>query len=303
MKYVLQPNEWETVVEALNEQGHTRTDDLGAADFLVFNGTAADFPTLPENIKFVQLCLAGIDAFFDAGHIDSSRRWANASGVYGRPVAESAVALLLSALHCHARCARMASFSIQDEIHEKTDWLYDTEVAIIGAGGIGHDLISMLKGFGCTVIAVNNSGRPVKGADETLDSSHTNEVLSRVDHAILAAPLTESTHHMINTETLKLMKPHSVLVNVGRGPLVNSDDLLEALKNGTISAAGLDVTDPEPLADDHGLFTQDNVIITLHTANTYRSMKRLMPPAIVKNLQALEAGERMPTEVDPDNGY
>ena len=108
---------------------------------------------------------------------------------------------------------------------------------------------------------------------------------------------------MINSRTLGLMKDTAVLVNVGRGPLVVTDDLVTALEEGQIRAAGLDVTDPEPLPDDHPLWGMDNVVITPHTANTFESMQRLMPDAVLANLDALDAGERMPTEVDPDRGY
>ncbi|MCX7543346.1 D-isomer specific 2-hydroxyacid dehydrogenase family protein [Corynebacterium sp. P5848] len=304
MKYVMQTREWDSIVDALSGRGHERVEKLEDADFLVFNGVPGEFPeSLPDNIRFVQLCLAGIDAFFDAGYIDASRRWANASGVYGRPVAESAVALLLSALHMHVQVARERSFDTAPAVHEGTGWLFGSTIAVIGAGGIGRDLIPMLAGFGCEVIAVNNSGRPVEGAVETVTAQHTEDVLRRADHVILAAPLTEDTRGMINTRTLGLMKDTAVLVNVGRGPLVVTDDLVEALRWGQLRAAGLDVTDPEPLPDDHPLWGLDNVVITPHTANTFESMQRLMPDAVLANLDALEAGDRMPTEVDPKQGY
>lgn len=302
MKFTIQPNRWASVAAHLEANGHEEAP-LESADFLVFNGTPAQFPELGENIKWVQLCLAGIDGFFDAGIIQPNRRWSNAGGIYGRTVAESAVALLLSQLHCHVLVAREKTWDTKQTVDEKTGWLYDRTVAILGAGGIGRDLIPMLKGFGCRIIAVNHSGREVEGADETRASASAGNIYGEADYFILAAPLTPETHHMINAETLKQMKPHAVVVNVGRGPLVDTDALVEALRNGTIAGAALDVTEPEPLPDGHPLWSLDQVVITPHEANTQERIQALVAPAIVENARALEAGEQMPTEVELGKGY
>lgn len=304
MNFHIYPNPWPDVAAFLNERGFTQTE-LDSADVLVFNGTPADFPTLPAKVKWVQLCLAGIDGFFDAGIItdEGGRRWANAGGIYGRTVAESAVALLLSQLHCHTIVARERSWSTKQHVDENTGWLHDKTVAILGAGGIGRDLIPMLKGFGCRIVAVNNSGRPVEGADKTLAAKASERVYSEADYFILAAPLTPETRHMINAETLSRMQPHAVVVNVGRGPLVDTDALVEALQAGTIAGAALDVTEPEPLPDDHPLWQLDQVTITPHEANTQERIRTLIAPAIVANAEAFERGEQMPTEVLPDKGY
>ncbi|MDU0479381.1 D-isomer specific 2-hydroxyacid dehydrogenase family protein [Staphylococcus chromogenes] len=302
MKFHIEPNPWPDVEKHLAEHGHepaARQD----ADFLVFNGTPDQFPELGDNIKWVQLCLAGIDGFFDRGVITADRRWSNAGGIYGRTVAESAVALLLAQLHCHTLVARAKSWNTKQTVDQQTGWLQDKTVAILGAGGIGRDLIPMLKGFGCHVIAVNNSGRELPGADQTIAAKDSAPVYAEADYFILAAPLTPDTHHMINEQTLAQMQPHAVVINVGRGPLVDTPALVDALRDGRIAGAGLDVTEPEPLPDDHPLWDFDNVVITPHEANTQERIRTLIAPAIVANAAALAAGERMPTEVDPAKGY
>ncbi|MBN9644181.1 NAD-binding protein [Corynebacterium sp. CCM 8862] len=297
------PTRWDVVEQALANEGLELVDLDDGAELLVYNGSAADFPELPRSVKWVQLTLAGIDAFFDEGLIDATRTWSNASGVYAKPVAESAVGLLLGCLHMYPRIDRARSWDVHGEMDRETRWLYGAHVAVIGAGGIGRDLVEMLKGFGCTVTAVNHSGRPVAGADRTLSSTHTSQVLAECDHAILAAPLTEDTVGMINRDSLKLMKNSAVVVNVGRGPLVNTDDLVEALEKGQIAAAGLDVTDPEPLPDDHPLWGMDNVLITPHVANTQAQIPHLLKDTIIANYRAFVAGGDLPTAVSPDKGY
>ena len=108
---------------------------------------------------------------------------------------------------------------------------------------------------------------------------------------------------MINRDTLAQMKPSAVVVNVARGPLVNTDDLAEALRDGTIAGAALDVTDPEPLPDDHPLWDIETCMITPHTANTYTIIQERTGRLVVDNAAAFEAGERMPNEVDLEAGY
>lgn len=303
MKYAIMPHTWDTVIDLLDAEGLERTEDLDHAELLVYNGSAEEFPQLPSTVKWVQLGLAGIEAFFEAGIIDTSRRFSNCSGTFARPVAESAVALLLGVLHMHPTITRAASWDTQAQMDRDTRWLLDSTVCILGAGGIGRALAPMLSAFGCTVIAVNNSGRPVEGADETYPTSQRDEVLQRADAVILAAPLTPETRHMIDEHALRLMPDHAILVNVGRGGLVDTDALVAALRSGTIAGAGLDVTEPEPLPDDHPLWGLDNVLITPHTANTMVSIRQTLGPQIVENLRAYRAGETMPTEVESTQGY
>ena len=99
------------------------------------------------------------------------------------------------------------------------------------------------------------------------------------------------------------MKPSACLINVARGEVVDTDALVRALDSSSIGGAGLDVTDPEPLPDDHPLWGRDNVIITPHTANTLASMDEMLAPVIAENYRRFLAGERMLTEVDVDKGY
>jgi phosphoglycerate dehydrogenase-like enzyme len=100
-----------------------------------------------------------------------------------------------------------------------------------------------------------------------------------------------------------LMKPSAVLVNVARGPLVHTDDLVEALRSGQIGGAALDVTDPEPLPDGHPLWDLPQCLITPHTANTFTVIEQRMGGLVVANAAAFEAGERMPNEVNLETGY
>ena len=303
MKFTFAPHVWEETVAEIEAAGHEYVDDLQEAELLFYNGSAPEFPDLPDNIKIVQASMAGIDALVRRGVVTDKARWANAGGLYADTVAESTVALLLAQLHRHNVTARRKTWA-RGEVQSTKQWLYDGKtIAIMGAGGIGVRLIELLKPFGVRIIAVNNSGRPVPGADETLPMSAADHVWSEADYFVLLMPLTEATTGIVNRDTLAKMKPNAVVVNVGRGPLVVTDDLVDAIRNGTIAGAALDVTDPEPLPDGHPLWDLEDVVITPHTANTNERIRTLTGALTVRNIELYEAGEQMETEVDVVAGY
>src|SRR5699024_2443967 len=119
--------------------------------------------------------------------------------------------------HSHKRMAFAKTWSVRDEAEAHTSFLFeDKTVAIVGAGGIGKKLISMLQGFGPKIIAVNRSGRAVDGADEVFTFDQIDQVCPTADYFVMLAPLTLVTHHMLNADALVKMPKHAVVVIVGR---------------------------------------------------------------------------------------
>lgn len=274
---------------------------LAQAQVLVWIGGPDGMPDLPDCIEWVALSTAGIERFVDAGVLDEKRVWTNASGFYARGVAEHALALLLGGTRQIVRSAktRWAKEAVDPAVRT----LRGSTVAIIGAGGIGRELTGLLTACGASVLAVNRSGRSVEGADRTLPADRTAEALAHCDHVVLAAPDTPETHHMINDRTLALLRPHSWIVNVARGPLIDEDALYRALVAGVIGGAALDVTDPEPPPVDHPLYELDNVVITPHVANPAGRLTAEMAPYLAENLRRYVAGEELLALVTPGQGY
>lgn len=306
MKFAFQPKQWPDAIAEIEAAGHTFVEDVHDADFLVFNGGPGKFPDpLPENIRYVQATFAGIDALHEAGLIrPGGVRWACASGLYDDTVAESTIAILLAQMHMHKMITLAGEWSVRRDVDKRKQWLFDNKtVAIIGAGRIAVKLIEMLSVFGVRIIAVTRSGRTVDGADESYAIADVDRVWGKADVVVVLAPLTPETRHMINRDVFGKMRSNAVLVNVARGPLVHTDDLVEALRNGTIAGAALDVTEPEPLPDDHPLWDIETCMITPHTANTYTIIQERTGRLVVENAAAFEAGERMPNEVNLDAGY
>ena len=291
-------------VAALRDAGATIVSSISEAEGFVFTQTpGTDFPELPPGIRWVQLPSAGINAYFAAGHITPDRRWSNASGVYGRQVAEAAIALLLALLHRHPTMVRADSWSPRPRVDATTRWLDGATVAIIGGGGIARELATMLRPFGATSLAVTRTGAPTELFDATLSISELHTALRTADHVVIAVPLTADTHHLFSDPEFQAMNNRVCLINVARGEVVDTAALVRALNTSSIGGAGLDVTDPEPLPDGHPLWGQENVIITPHTANTLASMDELLAPVVAENYRRFINGERMLTEVDVEKGY
>lgn len=305
MKFTMYPGQWPGVIDQIQNAGHTYVTDLAEAEFLIYAGGPGGLPDqLPESIGFIQYPFAGVNHLIDSGTITAEHRWANAAGIYGRPVAEIALSLLLAQLHQVKAATMIGSFRARNELDARQGWLFDgAKVALIGAGGIGSALIDLLAPFTVHTIAVNRSGRPVTGADETFALEDAGHVWAEADHFVLTAPLTAATRGIVNAQALRQMKPTAVVVNVGRGELIVTDDLVAALQTGQIAGAAMDVTDPEPLPENHPLWALPNCTILPHIAATGRIAQKMVAPLIIANAAAFAAGEKMPTEVDVETGY
>ena len=295
----------------IDSAGHQEVDSIDQAQ--VYINTTPDpqeIPKMPANIEFVQHCFTGVNQLIDAGVItDDGVPWCNAAGAFAQPVAESALGLLLSQAHHHKRFALEATWDGAREIDESQAWLYTPKghtpkkVAIFGAGGIGQELISMLQPFGVHITAVNRSGRQVAGADVTVALADATSVWSEADFIVLIMPLTEETNGLVDAAKFKAMKKTAILINVGRGRLVNTDDLVDALRSGEIAGAGLEVVDPEPLPDDHPLWGLKNCTMTPHMGASWQVADFHLGEIFNANAAAWEEGKPLPTHIDPKAGY
>ncbi|MDY6049319.1 MAG: D-isomer specific 2-hydroxyacid dehydrogenase family protein [Corynebacterium sp.] len=306
MKFTVIPTAWEETIDQMTAAGHEYVPELGAGvEFVIFNGTPAQFPdSLPASVQVVHTHMAGMDGLAAAGVLGRDPvRWSNAQGLYKDTVSESTVTLLLDCLQQTKLAVQAASFSVAGRMQEERRWLFDQTVAIIGAGGIGEYLIGLLTAFGARTLAVTRSGRSVPGADGSYAIGDLQEVLDQATVVVNILPLTEDTRGFYNADLFAQMRPETVFINVGRGPSVDTRALYEALISGQIAAAGLDVTDPEPLPDDHPLWAVENCIITPHVANTLPIIRARTGAAAVEAAAAFAAGEEMPAEVDVAAGY
>lgn len=190
----------------------------------------------------------------------------NASGVHGPPVAEWVLGMILTFARRLDEGARRQAR--REWRHYQAYELAGSTVTIVGLGHIGQAIVQRLSGFDVDTIGVRYT--PGKGGptDEVVgfDDETFHGALARTDYLVLACPLTGRTEGLVDAAALETLPPTAVLVNIARGAVVDTDALLAELRYEGIAGAALDVTDPEPLPEDHPLWTLQNVRITSHVA-------------------------------------
>lgn len=254
---------------------------------------------LRENpqIEWVQLPFAGVDAFANVLH--APVRFTSAKGSYKEPVAEHALALSLALGRKIPVRVKATSWGRREAVS-----FYDSRVLIVGAGGICEELIEMLKPFRASISVCRNQAElPVAGSSEVFGLDRLDGKISEADLVVIACALTDKTRGLFDLELISKMKPTAFLVNVARGPIIRSADLLVALDQRRIAGAAVDVTDPEPLPEGHPFFGRDDLIVTPHTADTKEIVLRHFSLRVQQNVRAYLGHGPWIGEVDPERGY
>lgn len=224
-------------------------------------------------------------------------------GVLTDGTADLVMALVLAA-------ARRLPEAVQDARHGRwttwspTGWLgkdlAGATFGIIGLGQIGQAVARRARGFGVTLVYHARSRHFAAEAELGAVWLPLDALLATSDFVVVLVPLTAETRHLINADALRLMQPTALLVNAARGPVVDSNALLTALREGWIGGAALDVTDPEPLPSDHPLYAQPNCLITPHIGSATQATRREMADLACRNLLAGVRGERLVHCVNPE---
>lgn len=247
-------------------------------------------------IRWVQLSWAGVEPYADL--LGDGRTWTCAKGVFGEVVAEHALLLAIAGLRELPRLARARSWG-----GAGTRTLFGARVTIVGAGGIARSLLALLAPFHARITVVRRELAPVPGADSVVGAGELLAALSGADLVVLTAPLTPETDGMIGERELRAVGRQAWLVNVARGRLVVTGDLVRALREGWIAGAGLDVTDPEPLPDGHPLWQLDNCLITPHVAGPFLAARTRFSERVRVNVSRWARREPLVGVVDPRLGY
>ena len=294
------PAMYEAMARAVTAGGATLVDATDAEGLIWADPARPDaFPELiaaATRLEWIQLPYAGIEPF--AHHLDERWTWTCGKGVYAPAVAETVLAMILSGqkhLHVYARASSWSG--------PVGRVLTGSRVTVLGGGGITAHLLPLLAPFNCDVTVIRRSNEPFPGADRTIPVTRLHEVLPLTDVLVLALALTDETIGIISTAELTALPEHAWLVNVARGGHVVTDDLVAALAAGSIAGAALDVTDPEPLPDDHPLWSATNCLITPHIANTPEMGLELLEPFVTENVRRFCDGEELLASVDVALGY
>jgi phosphoglycerate dehydrogenase-like enzyme len=235
------------------------------------------------NLKILQMPNAGYDDALE--FVRDGMTLCNGRSIHDDSTAELAVGLTIASLRGFADFVRNQDKS--SWVHVRNQSINDKRVGIIGFGSIGSTIAKMLSGFSVEVIPFTQSGR-----DNTIAISNLDKHLPTLDVVILILPLTADSKHLFNAQRLALMKDGALLVNVARGPIVDTNALVKELNSGRITAA-LDVTDPEPLPSDHPLWKAKGVLISPHVGGNTSAFEKRARRLIESQLQLLADGKSL----------
>lgn len=262
----------------------------------------AELPRRAPRLRWIQATSAGIGAFVGRTGLDRTElTFTTAAGIHAAPLAEFAV---LGALHFikgvpHLR-RRQASHHWQ---RYTTAQLAGRTVAVVGLGGIGRRVLASFQALGAAVIAVGRPGRDYDLPAETKSTDDLDEILPRIDVLVLCTPLTRQTENLLDARRIGLLRPGAVLVNVGRGQLVDEPALIEALAHGRLAGAALDVFATEPLPSGSPLWDLENVLVSPHSAATVDTENAAIAELFRDNLRRFLDGRPLRNLYRRELGY
>ena len=267
-----------------------------------------EFLRAAVKLQWVQSTSAGVERYIAVAELRDNDGivLTNMRAVHGPTIADHAFAMLLA-------LTRDLPYYL-DPAHRGT-WnrrgsggqpiaLQNRTLLVVGLGGIGTEVARRGKGFGMRVTAIRRSDTPPPPfVDRQAKPDELMELLAEADVVALCVPLTKQTEGMIGADELAAIKKDAYLVNVGRGKVVDTDALVQALESGHLAGACLDVTDPEPLPSDHALWSMPNVVITPHMSSRSELTRERWNAVYLENLGRFGAGRPLLNVVDKSAGY
>ncbi|MGG3468290.1 D-2-hydroxyacid dehydrogenase [Neobacillus pocheonensis] len=295
--------EWELIVGKDKEvwQGHVKDAEIIAG----WKKGLEEYCLAPNSrLNWLQSWSAGVNSFPLAELESRNIQLTSANGVHAFPISETIFALMLGLtrkIHTYVKNQQTKTWhhaNMNLELHEKT-------VGIIGVGAIGKETAKIAKAFGMKVLGIRHSGKSEEFVDEMYTPDQLDVILPNCDYVVVTLPLTKETKQLFGAKQFKEMKSSAFFINIGRGEIVVETDLIEALREGTIAGAGLDVFEKEPLIPDSPLWEMENVIITPHTSgSTEHYNKRVVENILIPNLKDYLMGKAPSINlVDYSKGY
>lgn len=255
--------------------------------------------TKAQRLRWIGMTSIGYDPLLRFG-IPAGVAVTNTGDIQGPVVAEHAVMLLaalvrqLPAIH-----AKQLAGEWDASVMHRLRSLEDMTAALVGFGSIGRETARRLRGFGTRIVAVRASGKPDELADETFAPDRLHAALAAADAVVLAVPMNAGTRGLIDRAAFAAMRPHTLLVNVARGPVVDTAALRDALHDERIAGAALDVTDPEPLPAGDPLWSDPRVLISPHVGGFgSAAVSQRLARLFERNARHVLAGEPLEACVD-----
>jgi phosphoglycerate dehydrogenase-like enzyme len=254
--------------------------------------------------RWIHTFSTGVDHLLVPGIVERDIVLTNSAGAHAVPIAEFVLMYLLA--HVKRAPELLALGPEEGWEHQsrlRLDELCDHTMLIVGLGSIGEQIARRAAAFGMRVLGSRRNPRPTQHMDLVVGEDGWRDLLPQADYVVIAAPLTSSTRGMVDAAAFARMRPGAYLVNIARGPIVDTDALLAALHSGRIAGAAIDTPPLEPLPPDHPLWRAPNTWVTPHISySSPRTMERMLD-IFFENLRRFRLGEPLLNVVDKQAGY
>ncbi len=283
---------------------YERSEDIEDADAAFGTVPPEVFPHAKQ-LRWIQAARAGLGrAWFYDDLVNSDVRVTGMHGSYNEHLAGHIMGFVLAFARRFDHYLPLQAQATWARERQPMLDLGSMSALVVGVGGSGREAGRLCAAFGMRVIGVDpRTTDTPEGFTAVYPSEAIDEHISDVDFVLITAPETPETTDMFNAERLAKMKQGAYLINISRGVLVVTDDLVEALRSGHLAGAGLDVVDPEPLPDGHPLWTMPGVLITPHTAIYGASYQQRWLDLLIDNCRRFEAGEPLINEVNKQEWF
>jgi phosphoglycerate dehydrogenase-like enzyme len=254
--------------------------------------------------KWIHSLWTGVDNVLCPEVLASPLPLTNGRGVFRGPLAEWTIGAMLYFAYRMRRMVRQQQAGVWEAF--TTEEIQGKTLGIVGYGGIGSTAAELARPFGMRIVALRRRPELFQTdakVDESFAPAQINQLMAASDYVLLAAPLTGETRGMIGAPQIAVMKSTGVLINVGRGAVVDEPALVQALETGKIRGAALDVFAVEPLPTGHPFYRLENVLLSPHTADHVQDFIHLAVECFLENLRRFQTGQPLLNLVDKHAGY
>lgn len=258
-----------------------------------------------SRLRWMQTSSAGVEFYLQPGVLPKGAILTNATGAYGLAISEHMLGMLLmifKKLELYRDAQRQSIWQSQGTVRS----VFGSTVLVLGIGDIGSEFAKLCKAMGAYVIGLRRTdGEKPDYVDEIHLTDDVDTLLPRADVVAVTLPGTPATRNLLNRERLSKMKSGAVVLNVGRGSIIDTEALCDGLESGQLGGAGLDVTDPEPLPGGHRLWNIPTAVVTPHVSGGYHlpETHQRIVNIFSENLRRFLEEKPLMNVVDPGTGY
>ena len=293
----------------------TTADELSAhlsdVEILCSYFIPSDWRTQAPKLRWLQFPGAGVDSLATTGLLNANSGVivTTAAGIHAETISEYVFGSMLMFNWNWPQMVRLQDNHVWARsatwYHLGGRELAGQTLGIIGLGHIGRRIAQLAHAFGMHVLGMRRSlsGEQEPDVDQPFLPEQLHELLSLCDYVVISVPLTRETEKLIGEDELRIMRSNAYLVNIARGRVIDEQALIQALREGWIAGAGLDVTDEEPLPSESPLYSMPNVILTPHISGNSAHYDTRLAALFADNLKRYRSGQKLQNQYEPSRGY